>query len=688
MKDSTGTVMPGDVIGDRYLVRGPLGRGGEGRVFRVTDLKLGKDWAMKVIAAEHSGPAGAETGELYREVRTLRALSHPNLPRITDIVEIECRLCIVMDLIEGRTLADVVKEEGAQPQEKVLSWARQLGEVLAYLHARKPPVIYRDMKPGNIMLRPDGRIILFDFGTAREQKEKAPGDTVCLGTYGYAAPEQYGGSGQTSPRTDIYGLGATLYHLLSGRSPSEPPYEMLPLRMIDPRILPGLERIVLTCTNKDPALRYENAEAFLDALDRVRNGKAAGTRIAKKTRRHLHRVSVPVLGTAFLMALSAFFAQKAAGESRREAYAAAMTDAADLAAESCESRQYDPAVAAHYREAIDIDKAREEAYLELIDYMQSVGQTNAGLRCVTARLDAEDGTGSGKDAVLLAVAELYFAGSDEDPSFVRDYGKAARYYAAVDPDVCPQAPYFASVASILSDFSDAVDWESALSRMREFERWSTGQPLSVSRVRNMRILAGVYLANRRELLACGIDPHAEAVRLLCRAREDAEALTADLGAGPDGIAMMAASRAYETSGTDLLQELLNIRKMILRDLAGVYSSGAAGNTAYDPDEAIRCLSDLLDLTEEEDEICRIRLRLAACMILAGRDEEAREMYEMLITGHPSYAAAYVDYASYLLSAGDGGAAAEVYRKAETCPDAENEPNFASIGMKLKNAGLI
>ncbi|MBQ6544213.1 MAG: hypothetical protein IJL72_00595, partial [Lachnospiraceae bacterium] len=494
---------------------------------------------------------------------------------------------------------------------------------------------------------------------------------------------------QTSPRTDIYGLGATLYHLLSGRSPSEPPYEMLPLRTIDPCILPGLERIVLTCTNKDPALRYENAEAFLEALDRVRDGKAAGTRIAKKTRRHLHRVSVPVLGTAFLMALTAFFAQKAAGESRREAYTAAMTDAADLAAESCESRQYDPAVAARYREAIGIDRAREEAYLGLIDYMQSVGQTSAGLRCVTARLDAEDGTGSGKDAVLLAVAELYFAGSDEDPSFVRDYGKAAKYYAAVDSGVYPQAPYFASVASILSDFSDAMDWESALSRMREFERWSTGQPLSVSRVRNMRILAGVYLANRRELLACGTDPHAEAVRLLCRAKEDAEALTADLGAGPDDITHMAACRAPgESSKADLSRELLNIRKMIFRDLAGVYSSGAAGNTAYDPDEAIRCLSGLLDLTEEEDEICRTRLRLAACMILAGRDEEAREMYERLITGHPSYAAAYVEYASYLLSAGDGGAAVEVYRKAETCPDAENEPNFASVGMKLKNAGLI
>lgn len=134
-----------------------------------------------------------------------------------------------MDYVEGRTLKAIVDERGAQPQEDVVNWAIQLCSVLDYLHTRKPAIIYRDLKPGNIMLRPDGRIVLIDFGTAREYKTGQEEDTISLGTKGYAAPEQYGGDGQTDARTDIYNLGATIYHLVTGK-PNEtslrnPPYQ-------------------------------------------------------------------------------------------------------------------------------------------------------------------------------------------------------------------------------------------------------------------------------------------------------------------------------------------------------------------------------------------------------------------------------------------------------------------------------
>ena len=128
---------------------------------------------------------------------------------------------IVMDYIEGRHLESVIREYGAQDQADVIEWAKQLCDVLSYLHSRKPPIIYRDMKPSNVMLRPDGKVMLIDFGTAREFKESSVADTTCLGTQGYAAPEQYGGHGQTDARTDIYCLGATLYHLLTGHNPSD-----------------------------------------------------------------------------------------------------------------------------------------------------------------------------------------------------------------------------------------------------------------------------------------------------------------------------------------------------------------------------------------------------------------------------------------------------------------------------------
>lgn len=111
-----------------------------------------------------------------------------------------------MDYIEGNPLSSALEESGAQPQNQVIAWAIQLCDVLGYLHAQSPPIIYRDMKPSNIMLKPDGNLTLIDFGTAREFKEKNLADTVCLGTIGYAAPEQFGRMGQTDARTDIYCL--------------------------------------------------------------------------------------------------------------------------------------------------------------------------------------------------------------------------------------------------------------------------------------------------------------------------------------------------------------------------------------------------------------------------------------------------------------------------------------------------
>ena len=124
----------------------------------------------------------------------------------------------------------------------------QICEALEYLHTRKPAIIYRDMKPSNVMLKPDGNIKIIDFGIAREYKEQSLADTVSLGTKGYAAPEQFGGKGQTAARTDVYCLGVTLYHLVTGHSPCDPPYEIYPIRHWNPQLDPGLEAVIEKCT--------------------------------------------------------------------------------------------------------------------------------------------------------------------------------------------------------------------------------------------------------------------------------------------------------------------------------------------------------------------------------------------------------------------------------------------------------
>lgn len=257
----------GSLVDGKYKILNKIGQGGMSVVYLAMNERANKQWAIKEVRKDGVQNFEVVKQGLIAETEMLKKLNHPNLPSIIDVIDGDGTFLIVMDYIEGRHLESVVKEYGAQSQEDVIEWAKQLCDVLAYLHSRKPPIIYRDMKPSNVMLKPDGKVMLIDFGTAREFKENSVADTTCLGTQGYAAPEQYGGHGQTDARTDIYCLGATLYHLLTGHNPSEPPYEMYPIRYWNPELSSGLEKIILKCTQKNPDDRYQNCGELLYALE-------------------------------------------------------------------------------------------------------------------------------------------------------------------------------------------------------------------------------------------------------------------------------------------------------------------------------------------------------------------------------------------------------------------------------------
>ena len=226
----------GQLIDGKYKILNKVGQGGMSVVYLAMNEKANKQWAIKEVRKDGVKDFEVVKQGLVVETDMLKRLSHPSLPSIIDVIEDENTFLIVMDYIEGNPLSKVLEEYGAQPQENVIEWAKQLCDVLGYLHTRQPAIIYRDMKPGNVMLKPDGNVTLIDFGTAREFKEKNLADTTCLGTVGYAAPEQFGGMGQTDGRTDIYCLGATLYHLVTGMNPCEPPYEIKPIRSINPML--------------------------------------------------------------------------------------------------------------------------------------------------------------------------------------------------------------------------------------------------------------------------------------------------------------------------------------------------------------------------------------------------------------------------------------------------------------------
>ncbi|MDE7389375.1 MAG: serine/threonine protein kinase [Lachnospiraceae bacterium] len=257
----------GSMVNGKYRVLREIGHGGMSVVYMAIDEKANKTWAIKEVRKDGVLDFEAVRQGLAVETEMLKRLRHPNLPSIVDVIEDDEILLIVMDYVEGNALSKELTEHGAQPQEKVVEWAKQLCDVLGYLHSRTPAIIYRDMKPSNIMLKPNGQIVLIDFGTAREYKDKNLADTTCLGTVGYAAPEQFGGMGQTDARTDIYGLGATLYHLLTGNNPSQPPYQIKPIRSINTSLSNGLEKIVEKCTQRDPDERYKSCAELMYDLE-------------------------------------------------------------------------------------------------------------------------------------------------------------------------------------------------------------------------------------------------------------------------------------------------------------------------------------------------------------------------------------------------------------------------------------
>ena len=308
----------GTLLDGKYRILSEIGRGGMSVIYLAMNERANRTWAVKELKKDGKMEEAAVRQGLIMETDLLKKLRHPNLPGIVDVIDTPESLLIVMDYTEGISLQKLLRQRGALPEEPVIRWGRQLCAVLDYLHHQNPPIIYRDMKPSNVMLRPDGNVVLIDFGTARELKDcHMTEDTICLGTRGYAAPEQFGGRGQTDVRTDIYCLGATLYHLLTGHSPAEPPYEIKPLRYWKESWKnTGLEKLILKCTRMDPGARYQNCGELMQALLHYREEDEA----AKRTRRRKWRAFLAGVVTGCLGLAGCVGFGTAAGSARQASY--------------------------------------------------------------------------------------------------------------------------------------------------------------------------------------------------------------------------------------------------------------------------------------------------------------------------------------------------------------------------------
>ena len=264
------------LLKQRYHLLRQVGTGGFGAVYQAQDTQLGnrlvavKEMSQRGLTPEELREA---TGNFQREALLLASLHHPNLPHIYEQFEEGGRWYLVMEFIEGETLeARLSRASTGLPIEEALQIGLQLSKALGYLHSRTPPIIFRDLKPANIMLTPDGQVFLIDFGIARLFKPGQTRDTESFGSAGYAAPEQYG-KAQTTAQSDIYGLGATLYHLLTGDDPSDHPFLFKPLSL---PAAPALAALITHMLEQDKTRRPADMIAIEQALQHIAGELAAG----------------------------------------------------------------------------------------------------------------------------------------------------------------------------------------------------------------------------------------------------------------------------------------------------------------------------------------------------------------------------------------------------------------------------
>lgn len=268
----------GQVLENRYRVVRLLGQGGFGAVYRAWDLRLELPVAIK---ENLDGSEGAQR-QFGREAKMLARLSHPNLARVSDFFFIPGQgQYLVMDYVEGESLDAKLRQQGALLNEQVVAWVVQVCDALEYLHGQNPAIIHRDIKPANIIVRPDGRAVLVDFGIAKVYDTYL---STTIGakavTPGYSPPEQYGG-GKTDERSDIYAVGATLYHLLTGKMPDESVQLVASgARLEAPRRLNGnirveVESAIIRCTELETSQRFQNIGELIRALEGGKSGSSA-----------------------------------------------------------------------------------------------------------------------------------------------------------------------------------------------------------------------------------------------------------------------------------------------------------------------------------------------------------------------------------------------------------------------------
>lgn len=269
----TGMMPVSTRLAGRYQIVRRIGQGGMAAVYQAQDINLlGRNVAIKEMSdASLTDPAERQqaVAAFQQEAQLLLSLDHPHIVRVSDFFLAGNKYYLVMDFVDGASLEDLLTQRSHSfDEQEVLPWLYQLCDALRYLHSRTPPIIFRDLKPSNIMVERSGAIKLIDFGIARRFRPGQRTDTTALGTAGYAPPEQHG-KGQTDARADIYALGVTAHRLLTGYDPTQTPFQLPPPRTLNPNVSPVIADLIEQCVQSDVHARPQR----VDTVQQVVTGR-------------------------------------------------------------------------------------------------------------------------------------------------------------------------------------------------------------------------------------------------------------------------------------------------------------------------------------------------------------------------------------------------------------------------------
>lgn len=655
------------ILKGRYEIGRIIGKGGMSIVYDAYDLVLNKHWAIKELLKNPEKTV--KESNLTKEIDLLKNLHHPALPRITDIIEYQNERLVVMDLIDGQPLDKVLKKIGRLDIDTAVSYGIQLCDVLNYLHHQPKKIIYRDMKPGNIMLRNDGNLTLIDFGIAREYKEEQSTDTTLLGTRGYAAPEQYGAKVygqkvQTDERTDIYCLGATMYHFLTGEQPMA--ISNLNVQDVVPSISNGLNAVILKCTQMRQEDRYQTCEELMYALSNYQKMDS----VYMQKQKHRLKLFLMTAGISLTGFLISFAGSRGILSQTLKAYSKELNEVNILASRSLADKKYDEAVTKGYVKAIEIAPFEESAFIRLIDYHSRMAQTQHGLDAVVSIIDSND-SAADNDEVLMYVARMYFNGNPNDSSFQQDYTSAAKYFNMISTRKVPEAEYYASLALSLSELSDTIDWSKIQEDLQKFEKYNDELKKSEARIQNYESLAGVYIANKSYLSQQkgAQDPYQKAIDIIEKAEDTLNFLQDDeLEDIYRSDIMRRKADSYYLRATSMTEE---------KDAASYY------------DTAVKAYQELIPFLELADQKREIEVLIADIYKFQGDYQKAAEQYEQVIKSYPESSYAYASYGLMeLVNRGDLKKAVRLYHQAERLSTASGDTNFNILKSKLQNAKAI